>query len=116
VSFLRNRYALILTAVLVLQAGVFYAVAGRPEEIPAIAPLSLFPDSIGGFSLLKSIPIRSDRFGIEPEITAKVAKLDCVIYEVGISYFGRTYQEGKKIGFGDACRVFCSILRYWWGD
>jgi EpsI family protein len=56
-SFLRNRYALILTAVLVLQAGVFYAVAGRPEDIPAIAPLSVFPGSIGGFSLVKSLPL-----------------------------------------------------------
>lgn len=60
-SFLRNRYALILTAVLVLQAGFFYAVAGRPEDVPAIAPLSVFPEFIGGFSMVQSVPL-------EPEV------------------------------------------------
>ena len=60
--------------------------------------------------------LKEDRFGIDPELTAKVARRKYRIYEVGISYFGRTYQEGKKIGLPDACRVFVSILRYWWGD
>lgn len=60
--------------------------------------------------------LKEDRFGIDPELTAKVARRNYRIYEVGISYFGRTYQEGKKIGLPDACRVFVSILRYWWGD
>jgi EpsI family protein len=57
VNFLRNRYAVILTVVLLSQAGIFYAVAGRPEDIPAIAPLSAFPESLGGFSMIKSIPL-----------------------------------------------------------
>jgi glycosyltransferase involved in cell wall biosynthesis len=60
--------------------------------------------------------LKEDRFGIEPELTAKIARRKYRIYEVGISYFGRTYQEGKKIGLADACRAFWSILRYWWGD
>ncbi len=60
--------------------------------------------------------LKENRFGIDPELTAKIARRKYRIYEVGISYFGRTYQEGKKIGFPDACRVFVSILRYWWKD
>ncbi len=60
--------------------------------------------------------LRENRFGIDPELTAKVARRKYRVYEVGISYFGRTYQEGKKIGLSDAFRVFASILRYWWGD
>ena len=60
--------------------------------------------------------LKEDRFGIEPEMTAKVARRNYRIYEVGITYFGRTYQEGKKIGLPDACRAFWSILRYWWKD
>ena len=51
--------------------------------------------------LLRKITIRENRFGFEPEITAKIAKLKCRIYEVGISYSGRTYEEGKKIGLRD---------------
>ncbi len=60
--------------------------------------------------------LKEDRFGIDPELTAKVARRKYRVYEVGISYFGRTYQEGKKIGLPDACRVFWSILKYWWKD
>ena len=63
--------------------------------------------------LLKSIPIRSDRFGFEPEITMKSAKRKLRIYEVPISYHGRTYEEGKKIGWKDGLKVFGVILRYW---
>src|SRR5688572_27633110 len=63
--------------------------------------------------LLKSIPIRSDRFGIEPEITMKCAKRKLRIYEVPISYHGRTYEEGKKIGWKDGLKVFGVLLRYW---
>ena len=55
-------------------------------------------------SLLQSIPIRSDRFGIEPELTIKLARREVRIYETPISYHGRTYEEGKKIGFRDALR------------
>ena len=60
--------------------------------------------------------LKENRFGCDPELTAKIARRKCRVYEVGISYFGRTYQEGKKIGLRDAVRVFCSILRYWWKD
>jgi SAM-dependent methyltransferase len=63
--------------------------------------------------LLKSIPIRSDRFGIEPEITMKCAKRKLRIYEVPISYHGRTYEEGKKIGWRDGVKAFAVILHFW---
>jgi glycosyltransferase involved in cell wall biosynthesis len=62
--------------------------------------------------ILQQITIEEDRFGFEPEITAKVAKLGCRIYEVGISYAGRTYSEGKKIGWRDAVRAIWCILKY----
>jgi len=62
--------------------------------------------------ILKSIKIREKRFGFEPEITAKVAKMKCRIFEVGISYFGRTYEEGKKIGWRDGFRAIWCIIKY----
>jgi glycosyltransferase involved in cell wall biosynthesis len=62
--------------------------------------------------LLKDIEIRENRFGIEPEITARLAKTDARIYEVGISYYGRTYQEGKKIGWKDGMRALWCIVKY----
>ncbi|HEX2223831.1 MAG TPA: glycosyltransferase, partial [Thermoanaerobaculia bacterium] len=62
--------------------------------------------------LLKSIPLRSNDFAMEPEITAKIAKRDCRIFEVPISYLGRTYREGKKIGWKDAFKAFNAIVRY----
>tara|TARA_B110000305_G_C19346610_1_gene592045 strand:+ start:202 stop:918 length:717 start_codon:yes stop_codon:yes gene_type:complete len=64
--------------------------------------------------VLDQISIEENRFGIEPEITAKVSKLDCTIYEVGISYYGRTYKEGKKIGWKDGFRALYAIMRYNW--
>ena len=63
-------------------------------------------------SLLQSIPIRSDRFGLEPEITIKLAKRHARIYETAIGYHGRTYDEGKKIGLKDAFEAVYVILRY----
>ena len=63
--------------------------------------------------LLKSIPIRSDRFGFEPEITIKSAKRKFRIYEVPISYHGRTYEEGKKIGWKDGLKALGVILKFW---
>ena len=60
-------------------------------------------------SLIKKITIEEKRFGFEPEITAKISKLDCRIYEVGISYYGRTYKEGKKIGWKDGVRDILHI-------
>jgi glycosyltransferase involved in cell wall biosynthesis len=62
--------------------------------------------------VLNSIQIHENRFGIEPEITAKIARLGCVIYEVGISYSGRTYAEGKKIGWKDGISALRCILKY----
>lgn len=62
--------------------------------------------------IIQSIQIRENRFGFEPEITAKVAKMNCRIYEVGISYYGRTYKEGKKIGWRDGLRAVWCILKY----
>jgi glycosyltransferase involved in cell wall biosynthesis len=62
--------------------------------------------------IIQSIAIEEDRFGFEPEVTAKVAKLGCRIYEVGISYYGRTYAEGKKINWKDGVRAVYCILKY----
>jgi glycosyltransferase involved in cell wall biosynthesis len=62
--------------------------------------------------IIQSIPICERRFGFEPEITAKVAKIRCRIFEVGISYYGRTYEEGKKIGWRDGVRAIWCILKY----
>ncbi len=62
--------------------------------------------------VLEQIEIEENRFGFEPEITAKVAKLGCRIYEVGISYSGRTYAEGKKIGWRDGLGAIKCILKY----
>ena len=63
-------------------------------------------------NVIKKIIIEENRFGFEPEITAKIAKLNLTIYEVGISYHGRTYDEGKKIGLKDAFRALVCIIKY----
>jgi hypothetical protein len=70
-----------------------------------------------GYKLFKReifsrITLQSDRFGFEPEITIKVAKLGCRIYEVPISYYGRTYDEGKKIGWKDGVAALCHMIRF----
>jgi len=62
--------------------------------------------------IIKDVTIKEDRFGFEPEITAKIAKLRCRIYEVGVSYYGRTYEEGKKITWKDGIRAIYCTLRY----
>ena len=62
--------------------------------------------------VIKSIKIQENRFGFEPEITAKISKKNLRIYEVGISYYGRTYNEGKKIGWKDGIRAIYCILKY----
>jgi glycosyltransferase involved in cell wall biosynthesis len=65
--------------------------------------------------VVRQLDLRSQRFGIEPEITCKVARLRARVYEIPISYKGRTYAEGKKIGFKDALQAVWVILRYaWW--
>lgn len=62
--------------------------------------------------VIQSIPIEEDRFGFEPEITVKIARRNLRIYEVGISYWGRTYQEGKKIGWKDGVRALYCLFKY----
>ncbi len=62
--------------------------------------------------VLQQLTLEEDRFGFEPEITAKVARLGCRIYEVGVSYAGRTYKEGKKINWKDGFRAIYAILKY----
>jgi hypothetical protein len=62
--------------------------------------------------VIQSIPIEENRFGFEPEITVKVAKRHLRIYEVGISYSGRTYKEGKKIGWKDGVRALWCLVKY----
>lgn len=62
--------------------------------------------------ILQRLRLKSNRFGIEPELTVKVAKLECRIYEVPIAYHGRTYAEGKKIGWKDGIAALYYILRF----
>lgn len=63
--------------------------------------------------IIQSIPLQEKRFGFEPEVTAKISRIPKIrIYEVGISYYGRTYEEGKKIGWKDGFRAIYCILKY----
>ncbi len=66
--------------------------------------------------ILKSLPLEANRFGFEPEVTAKIARRKCRVYEIGITYDGRDYAEGKKIGWRDAVAAFYFIIRYWLRD
>ena len=64
-------------------------------------------------STIQNIKLKEKRFGFEPEVTAKIARVEGIrIYEVGISYYGRTYAEGKKIGWRDGFRAIYCILKY----
>ena len=63
-------------------------------------------------TILEQIKLTEDRFGFEPEFTAKIARLNCAIYEVGVSYYGRTYEEGKKINWKDGVRAIYVIVKY----
>ena len=62
--------------------------------------------------IIQSIEIEENRFGVEPELTAKISRKNCRVYEVGVSYAGRTYDEGKKIGWRDGVRAIYAILKY----
>ena len=63
--------------------------------------------------IIQSISLKENRFGFEPEITAKISRVPNIrIYEVGISYYGRTYEEGKKIGWKDGFRAIYCIVKY----
>jgi hypothetical protein len=63
-------------------------------------------------SILKQVPLKENGFGFEPEVTAGIARLKCRIFEVGIGYSGRTYAEGKKIGWRDGVQSIWCIFRY----
>ena len=63
--------------------------------------------------IIKNIDLKENRFGFEPEVTLKVAKLKVRIYEVGIKYFGRTYEEGKKINWKDGFSAIRCIIKYY---
>jgi hypothetical protein len=63
--------------------------------------------------IIKSIQFKEKRFGFEPEVTARISQIPKIrVYEVGISYYGRTYEEGKKIGWKDGFRAIYCILKY----
>ncbi|TMH32059.1 MAG: glycosyltransferase family 2 protein [Betaproteobacteria bacterium] len=62
--------------------------------------------------VIQHVAIEEERFGFEPEITAKIAKMGCSIYEVGIAYYGRTYEQGKKVDWRDGFRAIYCILKY----
>jgi len=66
--------------------------------------------------VIRKLQIRENRFGVEPELTAKISRLGCRVYEVPVSYHGRDYAQGKKIGFGDALRAAWCIVRYRFAD
>lgn len=66
--------------------------------------------------VIQAIPLEENRFGFEPEVTVKIAKRRLRVYEVGISYSGRTYEEGKKIGWKDGVRAFWCMLKYSWTE
>jgi hypothetical protein len=62
--------------------------------------------------IIQAVPLKEKRFGFEPEVTIKLARMGCCVYELGISYNGRTYEEGKKIGLKDAFRALYCIVYY----
>jgi hypothetical protein len=66
--------------------------------------------------VIQSIQIEEDRFGFEPEVTVKIARRHLRVYEVGISYWGRTYAEGKKIGWKDGFRALYCLAKYSWKE
>ena len=67
-------------------------------------------------AVIQSIPLEENRFGFEPEITMKIAKRNLRVYEVGIGYWGRTYEEGKKIGWKDGVRALWCLIKYAWRE
>jgi hypothetical protein len=67
--------------------------------------------------IVQSLTLRENRFGFEPEVTARIARIPNIrIYEVGISYYGRTYAEGKKINWRDGFRAIYCIIKYRWAS
>ncbi|MDF1545112.1 MAG: glycosyltransferase family 2 protein [bacterium] len=130
-----NQYPDLLAPILEDQADVVYGsrfAGGRPHRVVYFwhyvgnKLLTLFSNMMTNINLtdmetcykvfraeiIKSIDIQEPRFGFEPEITAKVARRRVRIYEMGISYYGRTYDEGKKIGWRDGLQAIRCILKY----
>mgnify|MGYP000079584117 CR=1 FL=1 len=129
------EYPLLLEPILADQADVVFGsrfMGGRPHRVVYFWHmignrfLTLFSNMMTNINLtdmetcfkvfrrpiLEQIRVEENRFGFEPEVTAKVARLDCRIYEVGISYYGRTYAEGKKINWKDGLRAVYAITKY----
>ena len=87
--------------------------AGSPSA--GLTTLAVCRTGVGSTAVAigdKWVQIEEDRFGVESEMVAKIAKLRCRIFEVGISYYGRTYEEGKKIGWRDGFRALYAIIKY----
>jgi glycosyltransferase involved in cell wall biosynthesis len=130
-----QEYALLVEPILQGRADVVFGsrfMGGRPHRVlyywhsVGNGLLTLFSNMCSNLNLtdmetcykvfrreiIQGIEIEENRFGFEPEITAKIAKTGCRVYEVGISYYGRTYAEGKKISWKDGVRAIWCILKY----
>ena len=130
-----NEYPLLLEPILTDKADVVYGsrfLGGRPHRVLYYwhsignSFLTLISNMSTNLNLtdmetcykvfrreiIQSVTIEEDRFGFEPEITAKIAKMELRIFEVGIAYYGRTYAEGKKIGWRDGVRAIYCIIKY----
>ena len=130
-----GEYSILLEPLLQGKADVVYGsrfMGGRPHRVLYFWHsvgnwiLTLFSNCVTNLNLtdmetcykvfrrevVQSIPLEENRFGFEPEITVKIAKLRLRVYEVGISYSGRTYEEGKKIGWKDGVRAVWCLVKY----
>ena len=134
-----SEYAFLLEPLIQGKADVVYGsrfLGGRPHRVLYFwhsvgnRLLTLFSNALTDLNLtdmetcykvfrrevIQSIPLEESRFGFEPEVTVKIAKRRLRVYEVGISYSGRTYEEGKKIGWKDGVRAFWCMLKYSWKE
>jgi glycosyltransferase involved in cell wall biosynthesis len=130
-----NEYGLLIDPIINKQADVVYGSRVRGREVRRVlffwhtmgnALLTFFSNMMTNLNLtdmetcykafnreiFKNIELKENRFGFDPEITAKLAKKKARFFEVGISYYGRTYEEGKKINWKDGFRVIYSIIKY----
>jgi glycosyltransferase involved in cell wall biosynthesis len=134
-----SEYPLLLEPLIEGKADVVYGsrfMGGRPHRVLYFwhsvgnRLLTLFSNALTDLNLtdmetcykvfrrevIQSIPLEENRFGFEPEVTVKIAKRRLRVYEVGISYSGRTYEEGKKIGWKDGVRAFWCMVKYSWKE
>jgi glycosyltransferase involved in cell wall biosynthesis len=134
-----SEYPLLLEPLIEGRADVVYGsrfMGGRPHRVLYFwhsvgnRLLTLFSNALSDLNLtdmetcykvfrrdvIQSIPLEEDRFGFEPEVTVKIAKRRLRVYEVGISYSGRTYEEGKKIGWKDGVRALWCMVKYSWKE